>query len=64
MYQDFLPTGHLISIHLIFHQFLPHNFPYKEPEQFSSDDEIELLFCIFSRVDIPIYTVSSDSDTD
>ena len=40
------------------------NFLYKESEQFSSDDEIEIDLCIFSRVDIPIYTVSSDSDTD
>ena len=40
------------------------HFSYKESEQFSSDDEIEIDLCIFSRVNIPIFMVSSDSDTD
>ena len=40
------------------------HFSYKESEELSSDDEIEIDLCIFSRVDIPIYTVSSDYDTE
>ena len=40
------------------------NFTYNEPDQYSSDDGIEFNLCIFGRVGIPIYTVSSDSDID